>query len=262
MKNLDKIIRYLDGEMNGEEKRLFEKELVGDKALKESKQLMEEIDRAIDDDRLFAFKEKLKETNELYCAISSKEYVVGIDNNETKRKINFRFHWKYAAAVVTFLIVISTVIFNFSRSTNDKIFASYYDRYEANYESARSHNRGITSNKVSNLISAVQFYDQGNNNGAIQLLEEIIKNEADNIPAHFFLGLSFIETKNYNKAIENLSFVITKNDFTFIEHAKWYLALCYVKSDQVDRAFPILKDIVNSDNYHKAKALDLLKKIN
>jgi len=54
MKDLEKIIRYLDGEMKGEEKHLFEQELVGDKSIKQSKLLMEEIDRAIDDDQVFA----------------------------------------------------------------------------------------------------------------------------------------------------------------------------------------------------------------
>jgi tetratricopeptide (TPR) repeat protein len=264
MKDLEKIIRYLDGEMNGDEKHSFEKELVGDKALKQSRRLMEEIDRTIDDDQVFAFKEKLKETQELYNAITAANYVVGSETNEDSAKFfsNSRFNWRYmAAAAITLLIVVSTVVLNFSRSSNDRIFSSYYHRYEANYEASRVNSRGSGTNEVNKLIYAVQLYDKGDSKGAIAIFGEIIKADPSNTAAHFFAGISFIETQNYDKAVENLSYVISKNDLTYIEHADWYLALCYLKSNQMSRATSMLNNIANSNNYYRVKALDLLKKI-
>src|ERR1035437_10224922 len=102
MKDLEKIIRYLDGEMLGDEKFLFEQELVGDKSLNQSKLLMDEIDRAIDDDQVFAFKAKLAETQALCNAINDADYVVGEETGvvlEQSSKYR-RISWKYVASAV------------------------------------------------------------------------------------------------------------------------------------------------------------------
>jgi hypothetical protein len=261
MKDLEKIIRYLDGEMNGEEKQLFEQELVGDKSLKQSTLLMEEIDRAIHDDEVFAFQAKLKETQELYNAINKQDYVVDADSpKEISEKS--RINWKYAlSAAISLLIVVSTIWINFSQSSNDKIFASYYHRYEANYEGNEVNNRAAGVSHLSLLINAVQLYDQGNFTSALKQFDEIIKIDADNLVAHFFIGLVSIENKNYDKAIENLLYVINKKDVAYVEHSEWYLALCYLKKDQTAQALTVLTRIANSNSYYKSKALDLLKKL-
>jgi hypothetical protein len=263
MKDLEKIIRYLDGEMLGDEKFLFEQELVGDKSLNQSKLLMDEIDRAIDDDQVFAFKAKLAETQALCNAINDADYVVGEETGvvlEQSSKYR-RISWKYvASAVITLLVVASVLFYNFSKTSNDKIFASYYHRYEADYEAAGVNSRSDAA-KVSKLINAVQLYDLGNTNSAIIQFEEIIKADPENTAAHFFAGLALIENQDYDKAISNLLFVISKNDLPYIEQSEWYLALCYLKKDQRSQAKALLNKIANSESYYKIKALDLLKKL-
>jgi len=262
MKDLEKIIRYLDGEMKGDEKQLFEQELIGDKALKQSAFLLEEIDRVIHDDEIFAFQAKLKETQELYNAITDRDYVIGIDAGKEASGKFLRINWKYAVgAAVSMLIVASTILYNFSQSSNDKIFASFYHRYEANYEANEVNNRAAGVNKVSTLINAVQLYDQGDFASATNQFDEIIATDPDNIAAHFFSGLASIESKHYDKAIENLSYVISKKDIPYIEHSEWYLALCYLKTDRTSKAISLLNRIANNNNYYKTKALDLLKQL-
>jgi len=264
MKDLEKIIRYLDGEMFGDEKLLFEQELVGDKSLNQSKILMEEIDRAIDDDQVLAFKAKLAETQELCNAINDANYVVNEENREVMERSPeyYRISWKYvASAVIALLVVASVLFYNFSKTSNDKIFASYYHRYEANYEASDVNSRSADVAKVSKLINAVQLYDLGNISTAIVQFEDIIKEDPENTAAHFFTGLALIENQDYNKAIKNLLFVISKNDMPYIEQSEWYLGLCYLKEEQRSQAKVLLNKIGSSESYYKIKALDLLKQI-
>jgi tetratricopeptide (TPR) repeat protein len=263
MKDLEKIIRYFDGEMKGEERLLFEQELVTDKSLNQSKLLMDEIDKAIDDDQLFAFKAKLAETQTLCNAINDANYVVGDDVHPKAEKIvHPKISWKYVASAIIALLVVSTVLFyNFSRSSNDKIFASFYHRYEANYEAGGINSRSADVTKVSKLINAVQLYDLGNFNGAISQFNEIIKADPENTAAHFFEGLAQMENNDYNRAVENLLFVISKKDIPYIEQSEWYLALCYLKLNKDNEAVNLLTRIANGESYYKIMATELLKKI-
>jgi tetratricopeptide (TPR) repeat protein len=154
------------------------------------------------------------------------------------------------------------MFFNFSKSSNDKIFASYYKRYEANYEASEVNTRGTADvNNVSKLINAVQLYDQGKFIPAIGQFEEILKTDAGNMAAHFFAGIALIEIRDYDKAIENLLFVISKKDMAYIEHSEWYLALCYLKKNETSKAVTMLKTIADNNSYYKTRALELLKQL-
>jgi tetratricopeptide (TPR) repeat protein len=247
-KDLQKMIRYLEGEMGKEEKDLFEQEIISVQSLSKLKCLMEEIDETVSDSRMFDLVNKLKETQELYNAVIGATYVVA---KERRTYVN----WKHiAAAGITLLLVISTVVINFSRSSNDRIFASYYVQYKGNLEDR-------SSGHVNPMIYGVQQYDKGNYSEAIAQFSKIIKTDGSNTAAHFFSGISSIELRSYERAIANLSYVIDKNDIAYSNHARWYLALCYLETNQTNLAAVLLDVLANNDNEYKTKALDLLKKI-
>jgi len=246
MEQLEKIFKYLDGEVIGEEKQVFEKELESDESLKQTLRLVQEVDKTIADDELFSLIDKLKEVQ---GTINDE---IGV-NNKTKILHN----WKWlAAASVTVLLVVSALLYTFnSKPSNDKIFADFYHRYEYDLIT-----RSVEPSDVSDLIKAIQLYDKGDYQEAISKFEVIIKSDASNTAAHFFIGVSFIETKNYPKAIENLNYVVVKNDTAFVEHAEWYLALCYIKAKQTSLATNLLRKISNGNTYYKVMATDALKK--
>jgi tetratricopeptide (TPR) repeat protein len=112
------------------------------------------------------------------------------------------------------------------------------------------------------MINAVQLYDKGNYNDAIAQFGNIIKGDPSNTAAHFFSAISFIELRNYEKAIDNLSYVISRNDVAYSNHARWYLALCYLETNRTNLAVAALDIVASSNNNdYKTKALYLLKKI-
>jgi tetratricopeptide (TPR) repeat protein len=247
MEQLEKTIRYLDGEVVGEEKQLFEKEISTDESLKETLRMIHEVNRTMADEELLSFVNQLKETQKTI----NKE-------NSTLLKKRAMLTWRIlAAACFVALLVTSFFLYsNYSRPSNDKIFANYYHRYEAELLT-----RSAGPSEVSDLIKAIQLYDKGNYQEAIVKLEAIIKSDASNTAARFFIGVSYIETKNFDKAIENLNFVIAQNDTAFVEHAEWYLSLCYVKTNQMSKAKTLLHKIANGTTFYKMMASDALSKM-
>lgn len=246
MEQLEKIIRYLDGEVIGEEKQLFEQQLESDSSLNKTFQLAQEVDQIIADENLVSFVSRLKETQTL------------MNEDEGFSSTHIIYHWKFlAAASVVIAVVISVLLYsNYAKPSNDKVFAGLYHRYEADILT-----RSAEPTEVSELIKAIQQYDKGNYQEAIHKFEAIIRIDATNTAAHFFIGVSFIETKDFAKAIENLNYVVVQNDTAFIEHAEWYLALCYIKTNQTKQATAILHRIASGNTFYKVMATDALRKM-
>jgi len=247
MEQLEMIIKYLDGEVIGEEKQLFEKELESNNSLKETLRLVQEVDKTIADENLVSFVEQLKETQ---IAVNKE--------NQLQPKKRIVHIWKMLAAASFIIVLIASALLysNYIKPSNDKIFANLYHRYEADILT-----RSAEPSDVSDLIKAIQQYDKGNYQEAITKFEAIIKSDANNTAARFFIGVSFIETKNFTKAIENLSYVVVQNDTAFVEHAEWYLALCYIKTKQTSQANTLLHKIASGNTIYKILATDALRKM-
>jgi tetratricopeptide (TPR) repeat protein len=214
-----------------------------------------EVNAMIDDEALVSYKGKLDEAQQ----ITNLEEEKGLKRKDGAwRGIKFNvLNWKLLAAACIAVFATLSVVFYFNmQPSNDRLFSQYYQRYEADILT-----RSAEPSDVSDLIKAIQFYDKGNYMEAISLFKNIIKVDATNTVAHFFMGVCLIETKDYPSAIESLNYVINQKDAAFIEHAQWYLALCYVKINQSDRAATILTKIINDKTFYRTMAIDLLKKV-
>ncbi len=259
MKNVEMIIHYLDGDMPVLEKEQFECEIQTNKTLAQQLKLTQEVDSLLADDELFTFAESLRTVNHKF--INNEQKV----HKKEQKPISIQFNRVFlsgkkllvAAVFITFVLVLSVLYNTISSPNADRLFSKYYQKYEANILTRSS---GATD--VTPLIAAIQQYDKGNYSTAISKFEKIIQNDPNNTAAHFFIGVSYIEEHNYEKAIKNLSFVLTKNDEAFIEHAEWYLSLCYVKTKQTAKASALLTKIKERQTFYKLMAVDVLKKLN
>ncbi len=79
---------------------------------------------------------------------------------------------------------------------------------------------------------------------------------------HYYKGISYIETNDNKKAVENLKWVIDSAQNPQLEtKAQWYLALIYLKENNAKKALPLLSSLSKNSNeiqYHK-KAAEVLK---
>jgi tetratricopeptide (TPR) repeat protein len=258
MKELERIIQYLDGDMKVGEKQLFELELKSNAMISQQLRLTQQVDQLLADTELFNYIESLQTAKERYKSeeIISLEGDIKQSNSKPKNSL-FQIKKLLAAAAVIILVVISSVLYtNLSVPSNERVFNQYYQKYDAEIVT-----RSSTIPDVNALIAAIQQYDKGNYPDAITKFDEIIKVDQNNTAAHFFLGVSCIELHNYDKAIKNLTFVISQNDTAFIEHAEWYLALCYVKTKQISKANSLLSKIASRQTFYRLMATDVLKKL-
>jgi tetratricopeptide (TPR) repeat protein len=296
---LKKILNYLFGEMSADENRLFELELDNDQKLRAALQFVKEIDEVLaDHDPLrFAYKIKkvarqyklLSETDQNYevtmpeimhlmqevdnQAINEEEFAEAeqsLEKSQTDIKIEpsvlefkrvgirqMRIGKKvFAAAAVVLVLMISSVTYrSLTQNSDSEIFTSYYQPY--NYYIVSSRLAG-TSNDI---LHAAHLYKKGNYKEALNQLQHVIKVDPKNKAVHFFMGISFLELKDFDKATENLMFVINQKDIFYTMHAEWYLALCYLAMGQTNNASDMLCRVAVSDNFYKSKALEILKKI-
>jgi ethanolamine utilization protein EutP (predicted NTPase) len=71
-----------------------------------------------------------------------------------------------------------------------------------------------------------------------------------------------MELQQINEAMMTFKTFDFDSKGEYKEKISWYLALCYIKSEQKEKAMPLLKNITNSENQFKKSAselLDLLK---
>jgi thioredoxin-like negative regulator of GroEL len=55
--------------------------------------------------------------------------------------------------------------------------------------------------------------------------------------------------------------VIDDNDNLFLEDAEWYLALCYLKTQEPEKAADVLDQIKRSESIYKKDAARIMRKM-
>ena len=94
------------------------------------------------------------------------------------------------------------------------------------------------------------------------LFKKILDKDNSNIAVWFYYGISNIETKNYENSIKAFNTIIKQNDNLYIEHAEWYLGLCYLKNNQKEKAIDQFMLVAsNPDNFHRQEAKNILEKL-
>jgi tetratricopeptide (TPR) repeat protein len=111
-------------------------------------------------------------------------------------------------------------------------------------------------------VKAVIKFQQKDFRSASVLFKSILDKDNSNIAVWFYYGISNIETHNYNDAIKAFNTIIKQNDNLYIEHAEWYLGLCYLKNNQKDKAMDQFAVVAsNPDNFHQQEAKNILEKL-
>jgi hypothetical protein len=111
------------------------------------------------------------------------------------------------------------------------------------------------------LIKGFQLYNQGDFKGALTSFREVLEVESLNPAAWFYTGAALQGQKDYGNAITAYEKVISHQDNIFTEQAEWYLGLCYLNTEQPDKARMIFEAIVNKEGFYDEKAAFVLKKL-
>lgn len=250
MKRSERIQRYLDGEMSEEEKRSFREDLNWDPELSEELNLHRIVEESIKNRDEQKFRAKLEDSYRLYN--EKKELEARVQSSRRRLYIS-------TSLVAAALIVLGVFIFTSSHQvTPESIYNEYYSLMEVNFSSrsARMESRN------SNLESGIQAYVDHDFQLSKVRLEEYLQARSENeLTARFFLGLSQLEMGNYPDAEYNFK-KVSEGEFSYYqEHSRWYLALTYLKMQNISEAVPIFKDFTLQKSIYQSNSSAILKKI-
>ncbi|MEI6062127.1 MAG: tetratricopeptide repeat protein [Bacteroidota bacterium] len=238
------IEEFLANEMAPAEQVAFIKEIKSNPDLAEEMKLSQNIEAAISREGEIDLRKKLVRAIETGRGVKSEVKVV---------RINTRKWWYAAASMVAVFACAGVLYFQVNHSlSNDSLFSQYY-----NSENVVDLTRGDQ-----NIVEAVIKFQQKDFKTAAELFKNILDKDNSNIAVWFYYGISNIETNNSNAAINAFNTIIKQNDNLYIEHAEWYLGLCYLKDNQKDKAIDQFLIVANNpDNYHHQEAKNILEKL-
>lgn len=238
------IERFIAGEMNEDELRWFRKELQFNTELSTELKLEKELDKIFLDEDVIELRSKLVSIyNESKQSTAPK--IVKMQPR--------RWQLAIAAAVAILMITGGSLLFTQQRSyTPEKLFSMYYDS-DKSIEITRSGN--------ANIVEAVLKFQQKDFQGASLLFAEILDRDSSNMAVWFYNGISYIETGRIEDATKAFQYIINDKKNLYVEHAEWYLGLCYLKNEQIDFAVNQFKSIAIGQNYHKKEAEKILEKL-
>lgn len=240
------IDRYMNGEMEKEELNWFEGEIINDKTLAAEIKLQYEIGSSILDEEEMDLRAQL----------------VRIEQEVIPKKVRFvqfkNFNKGAAAAVASILLLLAVaawlLLSHGAPKSNDQLFARYYEPYRS-LASVRSGDL-----IVDNIItSAMQKYEQGDFSTALSLFEQVLVTDSKDATSRFYQGISFMETQKYQNAGNSFHTVIDHRDNLFLEQAQWYLGLCYLKTDETEKAKDQFNRIASIKGHYSKNANKILR---
>lgn len=263
--NIDLIERYLDEDLDPAELEHFNKKLAQDP---DFRQLYQEMELLVEGIRISARKTTLEEK------LANLEK--SLPFRKSKREVEdtpvislWERAWQYkgaVAAAVAMLFVATFVLITQDFKTDPgKLYAENFEPFPnvgpGNTRSAEKddrqrayecYDRGNISQEKGNYTLAFDNYTQ-----ALEIFENLELQTADLL----YASNAYMAVGEIGKAEPLLEQVIERGTGLSI-HAKWYLALCYLKEEKLDSAkflFTELKDLGGED-YH-LKASLILEKI-
>jgi hypothetical protein len=247
------IEQYLDGMLGDEEKRLLEERAAFDKDLREQIMLHKEINESIRD----------KDLSELQGIIEriSAEHIVS-DNSFKQSGImpvekGWMFHLIRIAAILLIVAGAGVILrYAFFSDTNaQKLYNRYYSLYDADGIS-----RSARSDQLI-LDDAIMDFTQKNFTESLNKLNSIIVSDKHNYMAWFFRGLTCLETEATAEAILSFKAIPASWDSPYREHRDWYMALAYLRNNNVSAAMEEFTHIADAKGYYAVRAEKILQKL-
>jgi len=242
------IDRYLDNDLSGPELNWFEKELDSNSELQAELKLQKELNEALGQDDILDLRERLNAIHEM----------VDPEPERKRMKRTLSKNWAgIAAASAVILVAIGFLLTNSINpvQTTEELFDQHYEPYivPTNYRSPAD---------IDNVFhKALVEYNNQDYHKALLLFEKVLFEDESRMDATLLSGISNLEIENYNKANNSFQKVINHNDNLFIEQAEWYLALCYLKTGEQEKANLQFEKMIADNSLYKEEAEDILNKL-
>lgn len=241
------IERYLQGEMSQEELAWFEKELEGNEKLKQELTIRKRVNEVLADKDMLELKLQLNQIHqEIYEA-----------TEKSKQTIRHAYRKIYYATTVFAVIIVAFSLFMVNRNySNEKLLAKYYNPQQEVVTF-----RSLNPNQ-NELTQAMDYYYKKDYKNAIKMFENLLQKDDSQIGLNLYSGISHMEIKEYEEANQKFNNILQVQPNPFVESAHWYLGMCYIMTNERDKATFEFESIVASKGYYTKQAKEILRRIN
>jgi len=241
----EQIEDYVNGELEGEDLKLFLSELNENSGLRAEVALRENVDIAIGEKDIFSLRNVLSQAKQ---DAESKEIRSLIP--ETTRITQSQW-WRAGVAVAVILVTFAGLMgrnMDFSNTVDD-----YFQAPQWAPQRSVSSDMGI-------LQEANSFFVNGEYDKALVLYDKAISDKDEKFVFQFYKASTLQSLEKYEEAIPEYADVISHGDNMFVEEAEWFRALCYFKLGKTEEARTQLAAIVNRKGYFASDARAVLRK--
>jgi len=221
-------------------------------------------DRLKDDD----FQDKIsEETINQYGRIQLKSKLdnihIEVEEGRRKKKIFIGF---FIAALIVFLSAICWFFVlnddDLPKLEPDQIFASYFEPYPSLFEQ-----KGNVSSEEQGIILAMKAYTDQDFSRAVRIFKmHLSASNSENSLASFYYGIALLADNQKEKARDvllELKQSSSANNLLPQEPLQWYLALAYLKNNNVNQARPLLEWVATQKkkSFKQKEAGEIIKKL-
>lgn len=232
MDHTEYIERYLTGELNDQERRDFERRLSADSEF------------AAEYSTQVAARELVRAAGRLDRKDLLKQYEKRRSSRTTGRRLLL---WS-VAAVLLLILTLTWLIPTFS-DAHTRLFEAYYEPYRDPVSIRGTEDTDPVREEANRLYRAGDFE-------AAAAQYQMIS--APTFVDSFYYSISAMHGTAKSDAIIILS-AIESGESGFAQIARWYLALAYVKTGEVETSKAVLRTIIESRSFRHQDAVRLLE---
>lgn len=237
MNNKELIALYFENKLSAEQTSVFQNLLNTDAQFRAQFEFEKQVKKAIISTKKDALKARFKE----------------LEQRKTKKNTS-----KYYKIAIAASLIIALGFFGLWKKNepinNEKLFATYFEPY-ANVIAPSARGNDTEDLKT----EAFRYYDTHNYNLALTKFE-VLYSTTQTSYYLFYQAICQLQLNNTNKAISLLEAHKQYQD-KVSQHRNWYLALAYLKANNLKKSQEILKQIISKKNYKYKAAETILKKL-
>jgi tetratricopeptide (TPR) repeat protein len=223
------LVRYLDNEMSGEEKKAFEMRLQTDPSLSEELESLRIAREAI---TLYGLRMAVREASE-----QRKTMLPPSQTQQPARiiRMNRRLRFAFAIASCLVLLIGGIVLYKTSAPSPESIYQEAYVSY----------NLTDTRAAGTHFTPVEQAYQQKNYQEVLHLaqLQKLAPEEL------LLSGIAALESHKTTLAISYLTTLAGTDDLTYRQDAEYYLALAYLANKDYQKALPLFRKIAGNPEH-------------
>ncbi len=231
------IEKYIQNRLSSEEEVLFNELLKTNSNFKDEVALHTKIKKVVKHEEDTNFRNLISE-------IESK-------SKSPSKKSSYK-KWLVAASILL-ISALGYISLNKNTYTSQELFASYFEPY-------RNVVHPIARNDEQQNDKAIAFsaYEKGDYNTAITLFTQLYNSSKE--PYYlFYKANALLKLEQADEAIPLLLEHLKTQD-TLTKRTNWYLALAYLKTEDIQKAKELLNTIISEGSYKNKEAKELLDK--